>query len=157
MDDTTVQQRSGEAPARTSAHGVDTEPERRPGVPMEHPPSQSMAAHWAEPSRQANADRHLHRVGLDRPTPIVGTAQPPRGLSGAMRRGAYRIPEHYARHWLLLLMADRVDVVEDRLGRLMGQPLRSAGFTDQADRVAAHPLATIAGVAASFWLLKRML
>jgi hypothetical protein len=44
--------------------------------------------------------------------PVFGTAQPPRGLSGALRRRAYAIPEHRARHWALLLLADRVDVVE---------------------------------------------
>ena len=47
-----------------------------------------------------------------RPTPVFGTAQPPRGLCGALRRRAYAIPEHHARHWALLLLADRVDVVE---------------------------------------------
>lgn len=47
--------------------------------------------------------------------PVFGTAQPPRGVSGVMRRLAYRIPEHHAKHWMLLLAADRVDVVGHRL------------------------------------------
>ena len=47
-----------------------------------------------------------------RPTPVFGTAQPVRGISGALRTRAYGIPEHRARHWLLLIVADRVDVVE---------------------------------------------
>jgi len=47
-----------------------------------------------------------------RPTPVFGTAQPARGLSGALRTRAYAIPEHHARHWFLLIVADRVDVVE---------------------------------------------
>jgi hypothetical protein len=38
-----------------------------------------------------------------------------RGLSGLLRRAAYRIPDWKARHWLLLLFADRVDVVESKL------------------------------------------
>jgi MYXO-CTERM domain-containing protein len=46
---------------------------------------------------------------------VFGTAQPPYGLSGALRRGAYAIPEHRARHWMLLMLADRVELVEHRL------------------------------------------
>jgi hypothetical protein len=48
------------------------------------------------------------------PTP-VGAAESTGGFSGALRRIAYRIPEHRARHWLLLLLADRVNLVEERL------------------------------------------
>lgn len=155
VDESTGLHEGGEA-AVNPARGVDADPERRPGVPMEHAPSQLTGAHWETPSRQPNADGQLHRVELDRPTPIVGTAQPPRGLSGAMRRSAYRIPEHFARHWLLLMLADRVDVVEDRVGRFMGQPLRRAGLNAPAERLAAHPLAALAGLAAGVWLLKRL-
>jgi hypothetical protein len=48
-------------------------------------------------------------------TPVFGTAQPPRGLSGALRRRAYALPEHHTRHWLWLLLADRIDLAEHRL------------------------------------------
>jgi hypothetical protein len=37
------------------------------------------------------------------------------GISGGLRRVGYRIPEHRARHWLLLLLADRVELLEKRL------------------------------------------
>ena len=46
-------------------------------------------------------------------TPVFGTAQPPTGLSGALRRLSYaRYSEGRAAHWLLLMLADRVDAVE---------------------------------------------
>jgi hypothetical protein len=45
-------------------------------------------------------------------TPVFGTAQPPRGLSGMIRRAAYKLTESDIRHWLMLLVADRVNVVE---------------------------------------------
>lgn len=51
----------------------------------------------------------------ERGTPVVGPAQPLKGLSGRMRRVAYGIPEHHARHWLLLLVADRIDLMEHRM------------------------------------------
>ena len=56
--------------------------------------------------------------------PARGTAQPMRGLSGVVRRAAYRIPEHEARHWALLLFADRVDAVEH--GAWRGQAIAAA-------------------------------
>jgi hypothetical protein len=53
------------------------------------------------------------RVGRrdDRPA----TAEPPRALSGTVRRLAYRVPEHRATRWMLLLMGDKLDVLEHRL------------------------------------------
>jgi hypothetical protein len=48
--------------------------------------------------------------------PVFGTACPPRGVSGKIRRYAYaRYSEGRAAHWLLLLAADRVDELESTL------------------------------------------
>lgn len=41
-----------------------------------------------------------------------GTTVPPTGLSGLMRRYAFRYSENHYFHWLILMMADRVHVVE---------------------------------------------
>lgn len=51
---------------------------------------------------------------IERPvmTPVYGTSAPPRGLSGQMRAFAYRFSEAQLAHWMTLLAADRVDVVE---------------------------------------------
>jgi hypothetical protein len=64
--------------------------------------------------RQTAEVKVFKRRGLDELTPVFGTAQPPHGLSGVLRRIAYHVPEHRARHWALLLMADRIDVLESR-------------------------------------------
>jgi hypothetical protein len=43
-------------------------------------------------------------------TPVFGTAQPLHGVSGAIRRLAYRrFSEGRLAHWLLLIVGDRVD------------------------------------------------
>jgi hypothetical protein len=91
--------------------GVDRESSDRPGVPMEHEPSAVPGAHWTQPEKQAQTVPITHRYDAQ-VSAVFGTAQPPRGLSGRLRRTAYRIPEWKARHWLLLLAADRVDAVE---------------------------------------------
>jgi hypothetical protein len=93
--------------------GVDASVSQRPGVPMESdPPRPAGFAHWAEPERQRDPGNVLKRKGLAELTPVFGTSVPPRGISGVMRRAAYEIPEHYTTHWLVLLLADRVDAVE---------------------------------------------
>jgi hypothetical protein len=53
--------------------------------------------------------------------PVYGTAQPPKRLSGLLRRVAYRTGEHQARHWLLLRIADRLDVIESRVDDVLAR------------------------------------
>lgn len=109
-------------PSRAGVHahreipgwGADVKPEDRPGVPFTRTPAPVGEAHWEEPERQ-DPKPQLVRAELGRLTPVFGTAQPPKGLPGAIRRMAYRVPEHRARRWLLLLAADRVDAYGGRL------------------------------------------
>lgn len=96
--------------------GVDADFSARPGVPMELSPEIRGGAHWERIERQPDPSvRVLKRVELDRLTPVFSQAYPPRGLSGLLRRWAYARKETTTRHWALLLLADRVDVVEHRL------------------------------------------
>lgn len=145
---------AGAAPGAT-VPAADVAPEDRPGTPREAEPDADPGAHWATPERQPVGRRHLTRAGLRDLTPVFGTAQPPRGLSGTMRGAAYRIPEHRARHWALLLAADRVDVIENRIGELLGRPLRAAGLPDAAGAVERRPLVGLVGVLAAAWLVRR--
>lgn len=48
-------------------------------------------------------------------TPVFGNACPPRGLSGLIRDFAYSFSEGKMSHWILLIAADRVDMVEEVL------------------------------------------
>jgi hypothetical protein len=101
------------------ARGVDRDPARRPGVPAERP-------HPSEPHvRSLSQHRQPGRpTGVSESrTPVFGTAQPPRGLSGWLRSAAYAIPDHFARHWMLLMLADRVDILESRVRRRPGLAL----------------------------------
>jgi hypothetical protein len=98
--------------------------------------------------------RKLRRKGLDRLTPVYGTAQPPRGVSGLMRRLAYTRPEHEARHWALLLAADRVDVLEGRFGELLASPLHAMGLDAVGRAVQRNPMRTLAIAAGALILLR---
>ena len=98
--------------------GSDAAREARPGVPRASPAAPAPGAHWVRPEQQRGV-ASLARSGLRAATPVFGTAQPARGLSGVVRRAAYRVPEHRAGRWALLLLADRIDVLERRAACLL--------------------------------------
>jgi hypothetical protein len=104
----------GSERARQMGRAIDAAPETRPGVPRER--AGGGGAWWDRPPQQRGTEA-LSRQGLRAATPVFGTAQPPRLLSGLLRRAAYRIPEHRSSRWALLLAGDRLDVLEHRLGR----------------------------------------
>lgn len=158
MESTTERGTATRGPKEGSgARGVDEAPENRPGVPMETEPSPDEGAHWQTPLSQESEATHFHRKGIDELTPVYGTAQPPRGLSGMMRRAAYRTPEHQIRHWAMLLAADRVDILEHRLGETLGRPLEQRGMHTAARTVEQNALGVLLGVVAAGYLLQRVI
>lgn len=104
--------------------GVDLDPKDRPAVPMENFNPGATGAHWDFPERQPETYPRERSIEHKFLTPVFGTTCPPRGLSGVIRRFAYdRFSEGRASHWLLLMAADRVDVVEHRFQALLaGRP-----------------------------------
>ena len=107
--------------------GVDADRDSRPGVPMELDPAPVGAL--KQPSQQHTVVGITGtRLPGQRLTPVYGTAQPPRGLSGVMRRKANAIPPHLDSHWLLLLAADRVAAIEHHPQRLAGTALVLGGL-----------------------------
>lgn len=103
---------SREQLAHIQGWGADLDHKNRPAIPMERTPPRFIHAHEGKLPQQPENVEVL--VSTERPgiTPIFGTAQPPKGLSGMLRRVAFRWAENDLRHWLLLLAADRVNVVE---------------------------------------------
>lgn len=100
--------------ARIPGWGADLDPADRPSVPRER--ALETGAHWTFPEEQPEVAPRERSVEHARLTPVFGTTCPPQGLSGVIRRLAYaRYSEGRAAHWLLLLLADRVDVRESAL------------------------------------------
>lgn len=92
--------------------GADLDHKDRPAHPMERTPPRLEGLHWDEPEQQAVHAKIFHSTERPGLTPIFGTGQPPKGLSGAVRSVAYKYSENDLRRWFLLLFADRVNVVE---------------------------------------------
>lgn len=128
--------------ARIPGWGADLDPADRPSVPREVLDPGATGAHWHFPERQPEErprERSIEHAGL---TPVFGTAQPLRGVSGAIRRLAYRrFSEGRAAHWLLLIGADRVDQVEGGLEALLhGRPDNPLSETGIKAEITGHGL-----------------
>lgn len=93
---------------RIPGWGVDLDPSVRPSSPRERP--EATGASWYVPDPQPELtprERSIEHAAL---TPVFGTTAPLHGVSGALRRLAYRrYSEARAAHWLILIAADRVD------------------------------------------------
>ena len=92
--------------------GSDLDHKNRPAYPMERTPPRLDGLHWHDVEDQPVRMKVYHSVERPGVTPVFGTSTPPSGLSGRIRDVAYRLSENDVRHWLLLLFADRVNVVE---------------------------------------------
>lgn len=111
---------SEELRQRIPGWGADLDPANRPSVPRERFDPTLNGAHWHFPERQVEKwprERSIEHKFL---TPVFGTSCPPKGLSGLIRKYAYaKYSEARAAHWLLLVAADRVDVLESNLASFL--------------------------------------
>ncbi|TLM84687.1 hypothetical protein [Pseudarthrobacter sp. NamE5] len=103
--------------ARIPGWGVDLDPADRPSFPREQPGIQT-GAHWDFPERQPESRPREKSIEHAFVTPVFGTSTPPAGVSGAIRKYAYKYSEGRAAHWLLLIAADRVNAWEHHLRSL---------------------------------------
>lgn len=94
--------------------GSDIDRGKRPAFAMELAPDEHQG-HDHQHAAPAQQQRDMEvLVSNERPhiTPLFGTGPQPSGLSGAIRRFAFRFTENDIRHFMLLLLADRINVAE---------------------------------------------
>lgn len=93
--------------------GVDADPENDPTFPIRHQEDQKdRGLTWTRPDQQKPDVEVLRSIEHNRLPAVIGTSVPPSGLSGMIRRYAFRRSESDWWHWLLLMGADRINVVE---------------------------------------------
>lgn len=142
--------------------GSDLDRANRPAVPMERMPAR-LDGPVSPPVQQYGATEVL--VSPERPaiTPVYGTTAPPRGVSGAIRRSAFGRTENDLRHWLLLLLADRVDAVEGivedlrdgHVPNLLRETGLPAAWRHNPRGVVRKAAVSAAILGVGYWLLKR--
>lgn len=100
--------------------GIDADPRNEPTYPMKrYTGDDHKRTLWRRPERQPVKVEIL--MSTERPDipAVFGTSVPPSGLSGAIRRSAFKYSENLYKHWLRLLMADRINAVEGILDDLV--------------------------------------
>lgn len=112
VENTEPELRQKQPPSGIQGWGADLDPSVRPAVPMERTPPRFVKPSYEQPEQQPVTVKVFHSTERPGLTPVFGTGQPPSGVSGLIRSGAFRFSENDIRHWLMLLFADRVNVVE---------------------------------------------
>jgi len=99
--------------AHIKGWGIDADPENEPTYPMKHYTGDDhKRLDWERPPLQKPTVEVLHSNERPNLTATFGTASPPSGLSGQIRRFAFRYSESSYAHWLPLVLADRVNAIE---------------------------------------------
>lgn len=93
--------------------GMDADPANNPTYPMKR---YTGADH--DRLKYERAPQQVENIEIlqsnERPeiTSVFGTSVPPSGLSGILRRYAFRFSEGSAGHWMTLILADRINAIE---------------------------------------------
>ena len=99
--------------AHINGWGIDADPENEPTYPMKkYTGDDHERLNWQRPTLQPETVEVLKSNERPNISAVFGTSCPPSGLSGMIRRFAFRYSESSYGHWLPLLLADRVNVVE---------------------------------------------
>lgn len=102
-------------PKKLPGWGIDANPENDPTYPMREPRlnvSQDPDSKHRPASLQPVDVEVLKSIERPNVSAVFGESSPPVGLSGMIRRFAFKYSESHYGHWLPLLLADRVNVVE---------------------------------------------
>lgn len=93
--------------------GIDANPENEPTYPMKkYTGDDHKRIHYERPPLQPVDMEVLHSNERPSVSAVFGTSMPPSGLSGRIRRFAFKYSEGSWGHWLPLILADRVNEVE---------------------------------------------
>ncbi len=101
--------------------GVDIDPENDPTYPMKNPrtDAEQLGYTWQRPAQQPQTVEVLQTNERPNLPAVFGTSSPPSGLSGAIRRYAFTFSESNIMHWIPLIVADRVNMVEGLMDDLL--------------------------------------
>lgn len=104
---------SAETMSHIKGWGIDADPKNDPTYPMkQRTDAEHQGYNWERPAQQSIDDEVLHSIERPNVTAVYGTSAPPSGVSGMIRRLAFRFSEGSFGHWLPLLLADRVNTIE---------------------------------------------
>jgi len=93
--------------------GIDADLKNDPTYPMKNRTDEERYGYtWQRPEQQPDSVEILTSTERKNLPAVFGTTLPPSGLSGMIRRFAFNYSESDYAHWLPLMLADRVGVIE---------------------------------------------
>jgi hypothetical protein len=93
--------------------GIDADPENDPTYPMKrYTGADHDRLKYDRAPQQPQREEVLKSNERPAMTRVFGTSTPPSGLSGILRRYAFKFSEGSSGHWMTLILADRINVVE---------------------------------------------
>ncbi|MCW3076712.1 MAG: hypothetical protein JWO32_1321 [Bacteroidetes bacterium] len=93
--------------------GIDADPKNEPTYPIKkYTGDDHERYNWDRPIKQLSFVEILKSTERPNLSAVYGTVSPPSGLSGVLRRIAFKYSENLYRHWLPLILADRINVIE---------------------------------------------
>lgn len=99
--------------AHIKGWGIDADPKNDPTYPMKNRQIAIKRGYsWKRPEQQPITEEVLHSIERPNVSAVFGTSVRLSGLSGMIRRFAFQNSENSYLHWLPLILADRVNVVE---------------------------------------------
>ena len=100
-------------PSKIKGWGVDANPKNDPTYPIKTRNNGEHAGYtWERPAQQPESVEILHSNERPNVSSVFGTSTPPAGLSGMIRRAAFKYSENSYGHWVPLMLADRIGMVE---------------------------------------------
>ena len=108
-----MDRRIANTPKDIPGWGMDADPENDPTYPMKHwNGADHERIHYEKAPQQPQRVKLLKSIERPTITRVFGTSTPPTDLSRAIREHAFNYSESAAKHWMILILADRVDVVQ---------------------------------------------
>ena len=93
--------------------GIDADPNNKPNYPIKHyTGADHERSNYEKPPQQDENIEVLKSNERPQLSAVFGTSTPPSGVSGMIRRFAFKYSESSYGHWVPLVMADRIDVVQ---------------------------------------------
>lgn len=107
-----INQRQGKY-SHIKGWGIDANPKNDPTYPIKKRNNDEHKGYsWERPAQQEETVAILKSVERPNLPSVYGTSLPPSGLSGIIRKMAYKFSESSYGRWLPLIIADRIDMVE---------------------------------------------
>jgi hypothetical protein len=105
--------RTEDKSAMINGWGIDADRENDPTYPMKERTDEEQKGYsWNRPTQQPVNIEVLRSIERPNVSAVYGTSTPPQGLSGQIRRFAFKYSESTYAHWFPLAVADRVNVIE---------------------------------------------